>query len=162
MASRRAKNDRRKQEKRLKRLRRLKHKGERSAGDKGPILIHDPPGMEKMSEALELFVEPYMEGIPDTVDDFRKLLMLGMMAWNTALLPENEQKAMIDRFVDQTVAGLSEGDRRDFQSLFEGMIERKKTYFSQIKRGIVSFDLRDGDDDYYLSVVSTLGARPFS
>jgi hypothetical protein len=48
--------------------------------------------MEKMSEVLEQFVEPYWEELPDTADDFRKILTIGVAAWNAALLPEDEQK----------------------------------------------------------------------
>jgi hypothetical protein len=157
MASKRAKNDRRKQEKRLKRLRRLKSKGERSPVDKPILLVHNPPGMERMSEVLEQFVEPYWVEVPDTAEDFRRILSIGVVAWNAALLPDDEQKTMIDRAVREGLSGSTEADRRDFRILLVGMIERKKTDFSHVKRAIISFHVRDeGNNQYYLNVASTL------
>jgi hypothetical protein len=181
MASRRPKNDRRKQDKRLKRLRTLKHKGERSPGDpkttlihnppgmdlkhKGErspgdpkiLLIHNPPGMEKMSKVLERFAEPYMENVTLADQGLHKLYTLCVMAWNAALRPENEQEEVIDEIVRTYLTRGTEADRRVFRRLVESMIERKKTHFPNVKRAILSFDLKDMGDTYYLNVASTLG-----
>jgi hypothetical protein len=89
-------------------------------------------------------------------------LALGMMAWNAALLPEDEQKAMIDQIVREVLSGSSEAGRREFRRLIVGMIERKKTYFSHVKRAIISFQVIDmGDHEYHLNVASTLDDRPY-
>jgi hypothetical protein len=157
MASRKPKNDRRKQDKRQKRLRRLKSKGERSPFGVPTTAVVNPPGMEKMSELLEQFAEPYMENVTITNQGLHKLYTLCVMAWNAALLPDNEQEAVIDKLVNAYITRGTEADRRTFRRLVESMVERKKTHFPNVKRAILSFDLRDMGDTYYLNVASTLG-----
>ena len=157
MASRRPKNDRRKQEKRQKRLRHLKRKGERSPLGVPMTLVVNPPGREKMSEVLEQFADPYMENVTIEDQGLHKLYSLCVLAWNAALLPENQQEEVIDRVVRECVTRGTEADRRIFRRLVESMIERKKTHFPNVNRAILSFDLRDMGDTYYLNVASTLG-----
>ena len=74
----------------------------------GTQVLYEPAGREKMSEVLEDFVEPYRD-LADTDDAFRKLLNLGMLAWNAALMPEDQRRAMIDEML---AAGLSRSPRR--------------------------------------------------
>jgi hypothetical protein len=71
------------------------------------------------------------------------------------------KKAMIDRVVPEGLSGSSGADRREFQRLSIGMVERKKTYFSHVNRAIIRFQVRDmGNNEYYLNVASTLDDRP--
>jgi hypothetical protein len=186
MASRSPKNAPRKQEKKQRRLRRLKRKGERSSPGM-PMTVSDlqhaanhlaekaersmpgvpmtvvvsPPGVQKMSEVLEDFAEPYMEDDTLADHDVHDVYSLCVMAWNAALLPDHKQEDMIDKIVRTCLTRETAADRRIFRRLVESMIERKKTQFPHVNRGIFSFELRDlGDDDYYLTVVSTLGRAP--
>jgi hypothetical protein len=68
----------------------------------GAAIYYDPHGIEKMSEILLRFVEPYME-LVTTDEALEKLLTVAIVAWNAAMLPPNER------------ARLSRRPRRRFQ-----------------------------------------------
>jgi hypothetical protein len=158
MASRRLKNAHRKQEKKQRRLRRLNRKGERSPLGVPMSLVVSPPGMQKMSEVLEQFAEAYIDDVTFADQGLHELYSLCVLAWNTALLPENQHEEVLDKIVRECVIRGTESDRRTFRRLIESMVERKKTQFPNVNRGILAFDLKDtGDDTYYLNVVSTPG-----
>ena len=89
--------------------RRLFKRGRGPAVPPGSKVVYEPAGGEKMSEVLEDFVEPYQE-LADTDDSFRKLLTLGMLAWNAALLPQDQRWAMIDEML---AAGFSRCSKAD-------------------------------------------------
>jgi hypothetical protein len=118
-------------------------------------LVVSPPGEVKMSEVLEDFVEPYREEA-QTKNAIIRLLTLGTIAWNTALFPKPERQGMIDKMITDD---LVEGDKKlkaEIQDLIEELIARKNRYFSEHKRMIVDFELKDEGSGYHLSVASTL------
>ena len=53
-------------------------------------VMHNPPGQVKMSEVLRDFLDPYWH-IPGTEEAMRQLITTALVAWNTALLPPEEQ-----------------------------------------------------------------------
>jgi hypothetical protein len=144
MASRSPKNTHRKQEKKQRRLRRLKRKGERSLPGM-PMTVSDlqhaanrlaeqgersmpgvpmtvvvsPPGIEKMSEVLEDFAEPYMEDETLADQDVHDVYSLCVMAWNAALLPANKQEDVIDKIVRACLTRETAADRRIFRRLVD-------------------------------------------
>jgi hypothetical protein len=143
------------QEKQQKRLRRLKRQHAQSASFDSSRVVIDPPRLEKMSDVLESFVEPWMTS-DMTVDAYRRLLTLGMAAWNAALLPADKRAAFID---DLAGSGkLSPASRTMFCSIIQEMIDRKQAFFAEITRAIISMELMDTGDEPYLSVASTLPA----
>jgi hypothetical protein len=152
MASRRPKKD---PSKRSQLPKRLFKRGRGPAIPHGNRVVYEPAGVEKMSAVLEDFVEPY-RALADTEDGFRNLLNLGMLAWNAALLPEDQRRAMIDEML---AAGLSRAPgevRARARELVEALVRRKEEHFAANRRMIVSFTLTDRGDDYHLSVASTL------
>lgn len=121
----------------------------------GSQVVYDPAGREKMSEVLEDFIEPYRD-LADSEDTFRKLLLLGTLAWNAALLPEDERRAMIDEILGAGLPGASEADRAHAGELIEGLVRRKQEHFAANRRAILSFEVTDTGDGFHLSVASTL------
>jgi hypothetical protein len=109
-------------------------------------------GKEKMSEVLAEFIEPYVEHA-DSDDAYRRLLVIAIVAWNTALLPEERQQLAINDFLEGLDLGFFE--RLEFISFIKTMMERKKTYFPDNKRFIINFELTDLGDSMHLSVAST-------
>ena len=107
-----------------------------------------------MSDVLEDFVEPYRDTV-DTKDAFQKLLTLGMMAWNAALLPAKEQQNMLQQLLDG-LPHTSAEDKKVLAVFLRELIKRKLKYFSQNRRAFLSIDLQETGDGYYLSVASTL------
>ena len=114
-------------------------------------VVFNPEGEVKMSEVLPEFIKPYMKGV-NTMDEHRKLLMFGILAWNAAILPEEKRQAMVNTLL----ANLGMQDDKEFRSIIEMMIERKMKHFAEIRRLIVNFELTDLGQRTHLSVASTL------
>ena len=145
------------QEKQQKRLRRLKRQHAQSLSFDSSQVVIDPPGLEKMSDVLEEFVEPWMTSAA-TTDGYRRLLTLGMAAWNAALLPADKRAECIDDLAGN--GGIPAAGRPMFRAFIQEMIDRKQAFFSQNTRAIVSMKLMDTGDEPYLTVASTLPALP--
>jgi len=118
-------------------------------------IVVSPSGEVTMSEVLEDFIEPYRES-NETKGSMRTLLTIGIIAWNLALSPESKRQEMIDRVFNKD---LLKGDKRlkaDIQGLIDELIARKNRYFSENKRMIVDFELKELGSEYHLSVASSL------
>ncbi len=161
MASRRPKKGRGNRDRLPRRLFKRDRDPPIAPGSQGPAIppgsrvVYEPAGREKMSAVLEDFVEPYRD-TASTEDEFRKLLLLGSLAWNAALLPEDERRAMIEETLK---AGMSRGDEADLaavREIVEWLVRRKLEHFAANQRAIVSFELTDTGDGFHLSVASTL------
>jgi len=100
------------------------------------LLIVNPSGAVKMSEALLALVEPEMDECADD-EAMRKLLTLGMAAWNAALLQGAKRTAMLEDLARTLPIEL----RQDFIHYVEPFIRRKEELFPHIQRPILSFDL---------------------
>lgn len=127
---------------------------EKKVSNIGKVVVN-PAGEAKMSEVLKDFIEPYQESA-QTLLDIRRLLTLATTAWNVALFPTLDRQKLID---DILTDELVEGDKKvkaKIQDLINELIERKNRYFSDNKRFIVNFELKDVGNGYYLSVASTL------
>ena len=109
-----------------------------------------------MSEVLTDFVEPYLE-FADTDEAYRKLLTLAVTAWNASLLPEEEQRDMVDRIFGEALPAATEELKTDLKEIMSILIARKKKFFSEYTRTIIDFELTDRGRDYHLTVASTLG-----
>ncbi len=128
-------------------LRRLQEAG---FGDQR--IIYNPPGYDKMSAVLLDFIRPYYEFAP-TTEAMHKLITTALVAWNTALLPKNEQETSLKE-IGQT---LPEEVQEDFYAIVREMIERKNRYFAQYQRQILDYQLTETEDQYHVSVISTVG-----
>jgi hypothetical protein len=153
------KSKRRRHRKKPERLERLQRKIAQGPYKDYEIL---PPSedVEKMSVILKKFVEPYIE-FTDSEESYRKLITLAVMAWNASLLPEEDGKRMIDDIFGK---GLPKGETEliaGLREIVDALVERKKAYFSKVRRQIIEFDVIDLGDQYYISVASTIeGNRP--
>jgi hypothetical protein len=118
-------------------------------------IMQNPGHFESMSDALKEFIEPYRD-LAKTNEAMRKLLSMGLVAWNAAILPEQEGQALID----DTIASLSDvtsrQDQADLRELFNKMIQRKQEYFADNRRMMISFEVIDTGQGYRLNVLSTL------
>ena len=108
-----------------------------------------------MSDVLEEFVEPY-DDVANTGDAYRKLLNLGMLAWNAALVPEDQRRAIIDEAIEGGFSKASASDRALARELIETLVRRKEEHFATNRRAILSFELTDTRDGFHLTVASTL------
>jgi hypothetical protein len=122
-------------------------------------VIQGPVGQEKMSDVLKDFIKPYQEAAP-TEDAMRRLLMLGILAWNAAILPEDKGRELIDEMLDPALAGASREDRGQSKKFVEALVWRKLELFAENRRMILSFELTNLGHEYHLSVMSTLDIPP--
>lgn len=109
----------------------------------------------KMSEVLTDFITPYRQEV-DTEEAYQRLLELAVMAWNAALLPELEQQRMINTMLTEGFPKVNKEIKQGVRDILEELIARKNQYFSENKRLIIDFELKDRGKDYHLSVASTL------
>lgn len=152
MASRKREKGRRKRDRTPKRLFKRRPLEAIPSGTK---VVYEPPGQEKMSEVLDDFVAPYSD-LADTEDAYRKLLNLAVLAWNAALLPEDQRRAIIEETVDAGFPRASGPARAAAREFLETLIRRKLEHFAGNRRAILSFTLTETGDGYHLSVASTL------
>jgi hypothetical protein len=169
MAARRPeKLQRKREQKARKRRERLDRKGGYGpiAGDPhrggGDIVVLAPPGYEKMSDVLKEFVRPYLKEAFGNIEDVRKLFMLGEFAWNTAILPENEQQQIVDKLLAEGLKGADARELVEVKGLINELIARKNAYFPGNRRIITDVQVEARPGDYYISVMSTLDVPEIS
>ena len=81
----------------------------------------NPQGEVKMSEILEELVEPYLN-FARNFSQREKLFSLALVAWNIALMPENERQQMIDQVIEQVMGGNDPLARQDAREIIDGLI----------------------------------------
>jgi hypothetical protein len=150
MGSRR--DNKRKQKKRA-RLAKARRRDERCLANVPLVAV--PEGTAKMSEVLLEFVEPYT-AIAETEEHLHRLLTLGLVAWNAALMVGAEQEA----FLHSMFRSVPPDAREDMRAVVADLIDRKLAYYADIDRPIVSYDLSMGPDGPRVSVVSLLPGSP--
>lgn len=154
MAAPKPKKSKRKQKQRLpgsssleSKLRRLRRQG---------TLLTEPPDGIKLSEVLAAFIEPYLD-LANTLDELRLLFLTAVLAWNIALLPEDQQQAAIEDLVEKGIRAEdeeAEGARADLRSVLNELVARKELLFAEYNHFIVNFRLVDTGDGYHLTVLS--------
>jgi hypothetical protein len=142
------------------------------------------PPEERMSDVILEFIEPYREAAHDEAT-FEKLVALGIIAWNVALLPEAEREHELDKFAVATfgtkrasvlgrirgwlrgllgqpppaAGGAGPRDIRDFKETARELIARKHRAFPNNRRFILDYQVEGTGEESQLFVISTL--EPF-
>jgi hypothetical protein len=81
-----------------------------------------------------------------------RLIATALVAWNTALLPREEQEQSLRQVSETLPADVVE----DFYAIVGEMMERKNKYFAHHTRQILDYDLVDTGKEYRVSVVSLM------
>ena len=108
----------------------------------------NPPGKEKMSEALIRFAEP-LARYAVTEEDYKKLYSVSVLAWNAALFPSegrSEVNDLIDNYIPE--------DEDDVKLIINGLIHRKQLFFAEYSRMIVHYEVTMTGNDVQVSVAS--------
>lgn len=112
------------------------------------VLMVASPEHERMSDTIEEFAEPLLEGAHD-LGEVSKALCFAILLWNVALAPEAEREIpdeLTDLLADPVV-----------EKAFRLMMARKATLFPDNKRMILDYDIRETEAGISFNVVSTLG-----
>jgi len=114
------------------------------------------PGMPKMSEQLLSFVEPYVSAA-NSKDAYHKLLTVGMVAWNVALVSAEERGSVLTPFL-KSLGGAGSRDARDFLEIVGALVKRKEAEprFAKDNCCIVNFTVTDTATGPSLQVASML------
>jgi hypothetical protein len=124
-----------------------------SAGvvDAGMSIQWETTQSVKMSEVLLDFVAPYMEAA-DSDEEVKKLVLLGLLAWNIALLPADVREESLPSLIAEAVpADVAAG----FKEIIDHMIERKEKHFAENRRFVLAHHWTMTGKGPHLSVVST-------
>ncbi len=116
-------------------------------------VVVNPKGTAKMSEVLGEFISPYRH-LAKNRNAYESLLAIAILAWNVAILPEDQEQKLIDEALQQVVK-LDFLVKQDVKSFLNALIARKKNYFADNKRYIMDFQLQEIGNRYHLSVAST-------
>ena len=121
-------------------------------------VVVEPPGVEKMSEVLTDFAKPLLDQCEDN-ESARGIIVLAIAVWNTALLPEEEQREA----VEEVFVALSQSIPDEFLPAFRAdismLMARKREHFPHINRHILDYQFTEQDDCIGLDVVSSLYVR---
>jgi len=119
--------------------------------DKGLKLVKNPRGKEKMSAIFFEFLKPYMQHAT-TEEAFQQLVMIGLVAWNSATFQDKEREKSIKEFVKL----MPWSTRSDAKAIIREMIARKDEFFPDNNRRILDYQITMTKGGPHLSVVSTL------
>lgn len=93
-------------------------------------------GGPKLSAVLLELIGPHLDRAESDAD-VERLVALGAIAWNAALLPADERDAMVHAAASATIAE----ERAEFVRTLDAMIARKLRYFAGDQRMIAEYDV---------------------
>jgi hypothetical protein len=114
-------------------------------------IIVEPPGQVKMSKVIVDFIEPFMEFAEDEeAEEF--VVMAAIMAWNSNLIPPQEQKKFIKNFRKK----MGTIDAELFKIMLSMMRNYKEENYPDLKRFILDYQLLHTQEGMHLNVVSSM------
>lgn len=136
-----------------------RRKRERHAGSplklpqwmEGDVQIRRGGNGPKISASLGELIEPY--AIKDlTPDELRKLVGLGVAAWNLSSLDESLRTNKIGQLLE----AIGAPDDLDLMDLIRALIDRKRALFADDSRFIVSWDVRQDKNHFHISAAALI------
>ncbi|MDE3088673.1 MAG: hypothetical protein KGJ80_04735 [Chloroflexota bacterium] len=121
--------------------------------------IRRPEGESKISAVFWKFIEPFKQ-YATTLQAMEKLVVLGICAWNAALLPKDTQQKLMDEIMRNVLRQAGEEWRDDLTYILTSLLKRKEQFFADDRRYIASYHLADTGAEYHLSMASTMLDAP--
>ena len=107
-------------------------------------------------QLLIQLVEPFVH-IANTESTYRRLLSLGILAWNAALAPDaKKQKEIVNDSIRRAKLDEDKELEVTVRALVNQLIARKKSLFSEYRRPIYDFVLVDTGHSYQVLVASVV------
>ena len=113
------------------------------------------PGGVKMYVVLEDFVEPFADEV-EGIEEYRRLLCLGQLAWNAALRSQPERGRFVNEMLSAGMPGANQETLSMGRTIIEALIARKERHFAHLLRPILAFELIDTGDGWHLNVASAV------
>lgn len=117
------------------------------------FLVAPSPDGIKMSEVMQDFIEPYL-GDDITKDTLTKVMSVAVVAWNAAMVPEQERKELFAGIAKAFPAHMVE----EGLDVLEHMLDRKRRLFFDCTRFVYSYEIVEKKNSYQLLVASAPGA----
>jgi hypothetical protein len=141
--------DRQKQKKRKARREKIARRQRQSHG--GEALTIPQGGLVSMSAVLIDFMEIDSQEWPDE-EQLRKVILLGMVAWNAAVA----SGAARDDMIQSTIATLPPDVRAEARVHLNMLIQRKESLFPGNKRLMLDYKLTMEPSGPYIQIMSSL------
>lgn len=122
----------------------------------GKMRIVEAPDKEKMSEVILDFAEPLLENCDDNNELLKKAITIAIIVWNISLLPEKDHDDAIQDISSKLSPSENASDYVAMMSYIDMLMERKKKYFSNNRRAIVSYHFSNVQGGIHLYVASTI------
>lgn len=124
--------------------------------DGGKEFLIAPPNMTKMSEIIIDYARPLLN-VAKNDKEQKKALSIAIAIWNLSLFPKEMQSEYIGKITEIMTAsrkdsGLSENDKE----VLNFLMERKKTFFPEIKRMILDYEYVETPEGFHINVVSNI------
>jgi hypothetical protein len=119
------------------------------------VVIATPPGEEKMSGVIIEFLDPYMDKWKDLAQ-LRTLVAFGAIAWNAALLPEDDREQSL-RIAEAMTP--PEG-RSLLRAVLSDLVRRKFTHFASDTRAIIDYQVTMTPTGPYVAIASSRPPPP--
>lgn len=112
--------------------------------------LEPDPSRPKVSASLAEVIDPYIkDGMP--LEQFRKCLLLGVIAWNCTVLPEDKAQDLMREVLQETDPSL----RQDVQDVVTALRQRKLRLFPEDRRLISDAEGRkQADGTLYITAVA--------
>ena len=115
-------------------------------------VIVEPRGVDKMSEIILDFAEPFLE----FVDNEKAILTLAMAAWNIAIFPEEDRDAKIDELVIKCFPQDDPQPLEVIKAVVGRLITRKLKLYPDNKRILLGYEFIESGNRRMLNVMSTM------
>ena len=115
----------------------------------------EPPDGVKMSEVILKLADPLLKKYGDDVNRMKTIISLTIIVWNKMMFPEDKQEKLQDEMIDHLTA--INGDAEDVGMIVylnDLITERKKKYFPDLKKIIISYDLSVSGDNISVNITS--------
>ena len=110
-------------------------------------------GRHKISESLAELIQPFTSG-DTSVEEFRRLVALGAMAWNLSVVEGSTPEQMLDLVED-----LDASDRELLASLLSDLVLRKQSLFPDDQRFVAAWNVVVRPDGRFFLTAAAAGVK---
>jgi len=124
--------------------------------DGGKEFLIAPPNMTKMSDIIIDYARPLLN-VAKNDEEQKKALSIAIAIWNLSLYPKEMQSEYIGKITEIMTASrkdsrISENEKE----VLNFLMERKKTFYPEIKRVILDYEYVETPKGFHINVVSNI------
>lgn len=112
-------------------------------------------GTEVMSKVIWDFAGPLLETCNDLASE-KKAISLAIFVWNASLLPEQERKQTLERYLEDCRNVLPSDEIETLSAYIDRLVRDKEDRFSTIRKKITNCTFGDFNDNRHIEVGYTI------